>query len=87
MKCLCACVGGLKIMKDAFGKKNTPILQVSSAHPIPISWCNIKLKCIIHKGYSYPSFHFFFSIGNVVAHSHFCCMLSYTILNIHRHPY
>ena len=52
MKCPDVCVGGLKtypFMKDAFGKKKyTPILKGFSAHFIPISWCNIKLKCVIH---------------------------------------
>ena len=38
------------IMKDAFGNKNIPISVGSSAHLIPISWWNIKIKGIIHKG-------------------------------------
>ena len=37
-------------MKDALGKKNIPILKGSSAYLILILWCNVKLKCIIHKG-------------------------------------
>ena len=40
------------IMKDAFGNKDILISKGSSAHLIPISWCNIKIKGIIHTGYS-----------------------------------
>ena len=35
------------IMKDAFGKKQNTHIEGSSAHVIPILWCNIKQKCII----------------------------------------
>ena len=46
--------GNVPIMKDALGKKKKkkkkPILKGSSAHLIPILWCNNKLKYIIHKG-------------------------------------
>ena len=48
----CVCWGSenVPIMKDALGQKNIPILKGSLAHLIPILWCNIKLKFIIHKG-------------------------------------
>ena len=48
----CVCWGSKNapIMKDALCQKNTHIEGILSTL-IPILWCNIKLNCIIHKGY------------------------------------
>ena len=48
--CVCLESENVPIMKDALCKTNLPILKGSSAHLIPILWCNIKLKSLIHKG-------------------------------------
>ena len=58
---------------------NIPILKGYSAHLILISWCNIKLKYIIHN--TSLSSHLIYSMF-IVAHSHRWVLSLYTILNI-----
>ena len=79
----------IPIMKDALGKKNIPISKVSSSEIITILWCNIKLvklKCIIHKGYS-QSPHHSKSPGVVYADCSSFSLLSYVIIYNTQHKF
>ena len=90
MKCPDVCVHcwrskHVPIVKDAFGKKNTPILKVSSAHFISIICMEYyQLKCIFTKSI-HNSSPFPFNML-IVPHSHCLSMILY-INSINSNPY
>ena len=79
------CLGSenVPILKDTLCKKNIPILKDSSAHLIPMLWCNIRLKFtkVIHNLLSFVYFGIFYIDCNSFS------PFLYTELNINSYPH